>query len=148
CLFDEYVVTDLRLTDWVPPEQAQRLQALVSSRFIDYQGRCLLPDVPPEQWAEVVEKLGLAPNGGPWQHLSEAIAAGPGRLLLALRKIELRLAGSPLADTISTALQQIYEQALLEPRFSSQNLIWIGLQRPGPDGEEKKDILSESEAIS
>src|SRR5262249_9565642 len=43
------------------------------------------------------------------------------------------------------ALQAIYEEALLEPRFNSQNLIWVGLQRPGPGGEEEKDVLSELE---
>src|SRR5262249_35706753 len=138
-LYDPSVVPNTR---GVPPEQEGRLGAILRARLADEQGQCRLADVSPAEWEALLEDLDLPGDGAPRARRVPALEADGERMLEALRQLETHVSGQAIEGPVRALLQQAYEEALLEPRFNSQRLIWVSLDAAL---RKERDIPSELE---
>jgi hypothetical protein len=140
-LYDPGVVEDLT---GLAPEQETRLKELLLTELMNEDCSCKLPDVDPEAWRGLLDRVGgnLAGDAEPSQRFKAALRTGGNRMFEAVRQLEICLGARPIRAAVFRALNRIYHEAFLEPRLKSQSLVAVPLD---PNFPQDKDIPSEIE---
>jgi hypothetical protein len=140
-LYDPGVVEDLT---GLAPEQENRLKELLLTELMDDDCNCKLPDVDPQAWRGLIERVGgnLPGEGAPAQRFKSALRAGGARTFEAVRQLEICLGARPIRAAVFKALNSIYHEAFLEPRLKSQSLVAVPLD---PNFPQDRDVPSEIE---
>jgi hypothetical protein len=140
-LYDPGVVEDLT---GLAPEQENRLKELLLTELMDEDCNCKLPEVDPQAWRGLLERVGsnLAGDGPPGQRFKVALRGGGQRMFEAVRQLEICLGARPIRGAVLKGLNRIYHDAFLEPRLKSQSLVAVPLD---PNFPQDRDVPSELE---
>jgi hypothetical protein len=143
-LYDPGVIEDLT---GLAPEQEARLKEVLLVELMNEDGSCKLPEVDPEAWKTLIERVGsnLPGDSDPATRFRAALRAGGARMFEAIRQLEVCLGARPIRGTVFSALNRIYHEAFQEPRLKSQSLVAVPLD---PNFPHDRDIPSEQEIKS